>query len=94
MSRSYKHSPVVTDGRPHSTQESKKMANKKIRHTEDLPMRQRGAYKKFYCSYDIHDYISRWTWEDAIADWEAGILRGFDSLKELRRYWEKWMYRK
>lgn len=59
MSRSYKKSPVFTDGSAGSTKRSKRFANKKVRHTDfdDLPRKGNG-YKKVFESYDIHDYIT------------------------------------
>ena len=56
MSRSYKHSPVVTDGHSGTTKEMKRYANKATRNTDfdELPLKGKG-YKKVFCSYDIHD---------------------------------------
>ena len=68
MSRSYKKNPYCTDGSPHTTKESKKFANKKVRNYEDIP--NGSAYKKVSESWDIHDYVSNRTWEEAQADWE------------------------
>ena len=71
MSRSYKKSPVYTDGNAGTTKESKRFANKKVRHTDfdDLPKKGKG-YKKCYESWDIHDFVSYYTKEDCIKDWE------------------------
>lgn len=70
MSRSYKR-PFITDGSrgSRSGRSMKSFANKKVRHTEDLPTRQRGAYKKCFCSYDICDYKWEYTLDKAIEDW-------------------------
>lgn len=91
MSRSYKKNPYCTDGSPKTTQESKKFANKKVRNTKDLP--NGGAYKKVFESYDIHDFIDRWTWEEAKALWERGdnqYLRNlYPTLKDFYRHWLK-----
>ncbi len=96
MSRSYKRCPVYTDGNPGTTKESKKFANKKVRNTEDMP--NGGAYKKVYESYDIHDYIVRWTWDEAKAEWERGdneyLRKRYPTLKEFYRYWLKCCKRK
>lgn len=72
MSRSYKK-PVITDGskgRKGRGRSMKSFANRKIRNIDDLPTRERGAYKKFFCSYDICDYKWRYSIDDAIGDWE------------------------
>lgn len=91
MSRSYKKNPYYTDGSPGTTQESKKFANKKVRNTEDIP--NGGAYKKVSESWDIHDFVDRWTWEEAKALWERGdnqYLRDcYPTLKDFYRYWLK-----
>lgn len=110
MSRSYKRSPIVTDGSPHTTKESKKFANKRVRNTdfEDLPTKGK-SYKKYYETYDIHDYKERQTKEEAIKDWESkkkqkeqginnykwGIRIDFEETKEeIIKRWEKWFRRK
>lgn len=67
MSRSYRHSPCITDGHVKTTKENKRIANSKVRHKKDLY--NGSAYKKLSCSYDIHDYISYWPKKDAIKAW-------------------------
>lgn len=71
ISRSYKHNPVYTDGHAGSTKESKRFANKKVRHTDfdELPRKGNG-YKKVFESYDIHDYISYYTKQQWIDHYE------------------------
>ena len=98
MSRSYKRNPVCTDGKPHSTQESKKFANKRVRNTDfdDLPRKGKG-YKKVYESYDIHDWRNRWTEEEAKKDWERSRKRHYwfnKTFKEYMNYWAKCCKRK
>jgi hypothetical protein len=92
MSRSYKKSPCFTDGSPGVTKEKKRIANKKVRNTEDLPTRGK-AYKKVSDSYDIHDYTGRWTWEEAKSEWEREVntylKRKYPTLKAFYRYWLK-----
>lgn len=107
MSRSYKRSSVSTDGSPHTTKEMKRIANSKVRNSKGTY--NGSSYKKLFCSYDIHDYISRWSKEDAIQKWfeeEADILNGIISFKYsyhnkyktlknfLNRRWAKWYKRK
>ena len=74
MSRSYKKNPVCTDGSPHTTKESKKFANKKVRRHEDIP--NGSAYKKVSDSYDIHDYIFSRTWKEAKEDLSEQCTNG------------------
>lgn len=66
MSRSIKKNPVVKDG--DSGTFGKKLANKKVRRTDDVPMKGKG-YRKVFNSWEIHDYSSRWTKEEAIEMW-------------------------
>ena len=56
MSRSYKKPYIKQDG----TKWAKRLANKRVRHTEDVG--NYGSYKKVFCSYDISDY--RFYWDD------------------------------
>ncbi len=91
MSRSYKKHPYVTDGTAGSTKRRKRRANKVVRNNENLP--NGSAYKKAYETWDIHDYISRWTWEEAKEAWERGdneyLKKHYPTLKEYYRYWLK-----
>jgi len=98
MSRSYKHNPYCTDGHPGTTKESKRFANKKVRNTdlEELPPKGK-SYKKISESYDIHDWINRWTKEEAIKNWEEAKERRYwaeKSFEEYMNYWEKCCKRK
>lgn len=95
MSRSRKKSPIHTDGSPGTTKESKRYANKKVRNTEDLP--QHGGYKKAFESYEIHDFVIRYPWEEVKQEWESGdeyYRDKYSTLQELRRHWEKYYYSK
>lgn len=91
MSRSYRKEPVVTDGKTKITQESKKFANKTVRNKEDVPTKGSG-YKKASESYNIHDFVTRWTWEEAKADYESEngnkyLKKRYPTLKEYYRWW-------
>ena len=100
MSRSYKKSPVYTDGSPGTTKEWKRIAQKKVRKCNDLPMKG-NAYKKVFESYYIHDYIEYRTWEDAkryyeliIAERDPSfrryyVCKRFPTMKEYYRSWLK-----
>ncbi len=99
MSRSYKKHPVCTDGHPHSTQESKKFANKKVRNTDfaELPLKGKG-YRKVFESYDIHDWKNRMTREEWIEAYYKGnrFRRPADyyTLEEWIKEWDKDFKRK
>ena len=66
VSRSVKKNPVVKDYDSGSF--GKRLANKRVRRTEEVPMKGKG-YRKIFESYNIHDYISYWTKEEAIETW-------------------------
>lgn len=97
MSRSYKKSPWYTDGGAGGPKSSKREANKKIRHLDfdELPMKGK-TFKKYYCSYDIHDYKSLWTYNEAVKDWESKECYHdrYDSFDEYIKHWAKFYKRK
>ena len=66
MNRSYKKTPIVKDNAGGKI--GKRFANKKVRRLKN-ELLKRGEYKKIYESWNINDYISYYTLEDAIADW-------------------------
>jgi len=95
MSRSYKKTPWATDGR-NGRKSWKRIANKTIRKYKN-EIKKGKAYKKLYCSYNIHDYKSRWPWEEAKFKFEENVLYNFKSyktLKEFYSYWHKYYRRK
>lgn len=68
MSRSFKKTPVVKDGR--SGKAGKKFANRKVRrYKHDLPNGK--AYQKVFNSYDIHDYVNYYSYQSFKKDEEA-----------------------
>lgn len=70
MSRSYKRIPICKDNnRAGAAKTAKHFANSKVRkyQDEDIAVHTRSFFKKISDSYDIHDYISYWTKEDAIS---------------------------
>jgi hypothetical protein len=93
MSRSYKQNPVLTDGSPHSTKKSKKFANKSVRNTEleELPLKGNG-YKKIFESYNIHDWITRYTKQD----WADNYFKHkYEyTFKQYMKLWERYYKRK
>ena len=122
MSRSYKKNPYCTDGHRHSTKETKQIANRCVRRRNkritlgyltresryrDILTLDGMSYKKFFCSYDIHDYISRWTKAEAICEWEHPHWQyweygdkwwhtwdDYETKEDMEQYWAKWYRRK
>lgn len=95
MSRSYKKRPFCTDGHRKSTQKSKKCANKVVKHyKKGLP--NGSAYKKLFCSYDIHDYINRWSWKEARQEYLNNDFwqEEYPTLKQFYQFWKKYYKRK
>ena len=100
MSRSYKKSPVCTDGRVGTTKEMKNFANKKIRKKkvdEEIP--RGGAYKKYSESWDIHDYVTMETWAEAKNWYEKNqenpyIKKYYPTIKHFYRNWRKYYMNK
>lgn len=105
MSRSYKKNPICTD-RPHGAKYWKRRANKKVRKYNKI-FNNGNSYKKLYCSYDIHDYVSRYTKAEAIHDyfysvWYSSKEQCFISTYEeyenvdqyLNKNWKKYYFRK
>lgn len=98
MSRSYKKNPIYTDGRTPTPKKNKRIANKRVRKSLNLP--NGNAYKKVFETYDIHDYISRWTWENAKFEYSHPDRHGFawqekySTLKDFYRYWQKYYFSK
>lgn len=98
MSRSYKKTPYITDGVAKHTSQRKKLANKKVRRNIKKLFKKGKNYKKIYDSYDIHDWISRWTWEEAKKEYETNPWprwkEKYPTLKDFYNYWKKYYYRK
>lgn len=91
MSRSYKKHPRVKDA---ANKGMKKFANKKVRHTKNIPNGK--AYKKVFESYDISDWCWIWTKEEAIKEWYENnwIREHYETLEKYLMYWEKCTKRK
>lgn len=97
MSRSYKKSPVCTDGKARSTSRTKKYANKIVRRCdEEIP--NGNFYKRLFCSYEIHDFITRQTWEEAKENYETAEdyikNRYLDKEDFYNKHWAKYYKRK
>ena len=102
MSRSYKKSPICSD-RPNGAKYWKRIGNKKARKSKDNFPKGR-KYRRVYNSWEIHDYISRWTKKEALEYYNhAGYFYNgkwycafdFKDEKEfLNKYWKKYYRRK
>lgn len=92
MSRSYRHLPIITDGKRKVTKRMKRYANKTVRqHNAEISNGK--EYKKLYCSYNIHDYVCYWPWSKAKQEWKEGknswLTENFPTLKQFYLYWKK-----
>ena len=94
MSRSYKHTPVHSDYTRNGTKQAKRRANHKVRRSFDIPSGK--AYRKFSEPWDIHDYISYWTQEDAIDTYTRfQNIYGDQTLEQyINKIWKKYYFRK
>jgi len=83
MSRSYKKEPVTKDNQRGGARYGKRRSAHRLRRVSidtELPTRERKFFTKYFGDmYEIHDFICRWTWEEALA-W-------FESLSEERQDW-------
>lgn len=95
MSRSYKKHPYCTDGHARSTKLSKRYANKAVRNTkyDAIPLKGCG-YKKVYESWDIHDWIERYTRQEWIIRYNNPHIITKKTLAEELNLWEKYYRRK
>lgn len=72
MSRSYKKNPFVKDNNKNSKL-AKQHANRLFRRCSserELIAGKSGLHRKYTESWNIHDYVSRWTKAEAESDWE------------------------
>lgn len=97
MSRSYKKHPYCTDEKAKSTSLSKRYANKVVRKYKHKIANGK-AYKCLFCSYEIHDFIIRWSWKEAKKEYESysntWLTNHCKNLKELYKHWSKYHKRK
>ena len=122
MSRSYKKHPYCTDGRSPTPRQMKSIANRSVRRHNKLVVDgwfaedtryencftlDGKSYKKWFCSYDIHDYINRWTKAQAIHEWEHPHWHywartdtwwhawdDYKTREDMEQYWAKYYRRK
>lgn len=97
MSRSYKRHPISKDGGSRK-KELKRFANKAVRNYEDMPSRSKKAYRKVSCSWNIADYVSRYTLEEAIEYYYKNnskwFRKAYPTLEDYIQEWKKWYLRK
>lgn len=72
MSRSYKKTPIIKDNGG-GKKFAKKIANKRIRTKlkQDIEIGNGNEFKKHSESWDIADYVSRYTEHEAIEDYNT-----------------------
>ena len=98
MSRSYKKAPICKDNG--IGKNAKRLANKVVRRAkiENLKTGKSNSYRKQSNSYNIHDYVSYWSREEAIKNYEedkCGRWQSmFPTLEEFLNYWAKCCQRK
>ena len=97
MGKSYKKTPIIKENGS-SKKQMKTIANKSVRSKLkdlDFEIANGNAYKKEYESYDIADYIYRWTRKDAIEAYnDESWIREKYTFDEWINVWEKQMHRK
>lgn len=102
MSRSYKRNPIIKDNGK-SKKFAKRLATRKIRHLnnkfeDEVPSGK--AYKKYFESWFIADYVCRWSEQDAInyynkklAEASLGeddqVIRDYPTLEDFLAWWRK-----
>ncbi len=90
MSRSYKKHPYIVNG--DMAKFGKKFANKRVRSlTVDEENLKGSSYKKLYEQYDIREFVSYWSWEEALAYYRKHpeLYKNCKTEKDFYRYWYK-----
>lgn len=97
MGKSYKKTPIIKDNGS-SKKQMKTIANKAVRSKlkdPDFEIANGNAYKKEYDSYDIADYVCRWTKKAAISSYyKNDILQEKYTLNEWIIKWKKSVMKK
>lgn len=73
MSRSYRKTPILKET---GKKKKRTLANRKVRRKLNNPnyeLADGRAYKKVFESWDISDYVTRLTLNEAIEDWYASV---------------------
>ena len=84
MSRSYKKNPITKDGR--SGVVGKTFANRRVRRLK-ISISNGKSYRMYFNPYNVHDYISRYTWEDQKAYNESEELAYLNGATEERLWY-------
>ena len=102
MSRSYKKHPISKDNTK-SSHECKKKASRRWRRAPES-VKTKSKWNKHTNSWDIHDYIYRYTRQDAIKAWydeetdhemHPYLHKKYGTLENyLNRNWKKYYVRK
>lgn len=99
MSRSYRKKPILKDG-GNSSKKEKRKANQSVRRKySEIDFPKKGNYyRRLYPQWDINDWISFWTLEEAIKDYETDKYgywhEKYKTLDSFIAYWYKTMKRK
>jgi len=109
MGKSIKKNPIIKDGGD-SKKEAKKLANHTVRQKlksldDENTIASGNAYKKVYNSWNITDFKSRWTEQDAIDYYNNQVTRSggpmrdlflkkYPTLEKWLNHWKKTMLRK
>ena len=110
MSRSYKRNPVVKDKNSKWTKQHANRLFRRCNSERDLISGKSGLHRKYTESWNIHDYVSRWTKAEAESGWEYEELlikngmvhdrnnirwhRIYRTKKRFMNYWAKCSKRK
>ena len=107
MSNSYKKNPIIKEnGKSKKTQ--KQIANRTVRRKikgDGLELSDGNSYKKVYNSWNIADFVSRWTEKEATQYYYEVINKNspyyspktaerFPTLEKFLAHWKKLMLRK
>lgn len=111
MSRSYRKNPIIKDNKKGS-KTAKSHANRHFRRcslNEELRIGKSTVHRKFTESWNIHDYVSRWTRSKAEKEWEymqfmkrngitsyrySYFMEKFKTKESFMNYWAKCARRK
>lgn len=85
MSRSYKKNPIykyAPSSKRKGAKKAKRMANKKVRRVFCIDGKY---YRRLTNPWDIHDIVSRWTWEECVEQHYRLM-----TIREVNLDWNNW----
>lgn len=87
MSRSFKKEPVVKDD---NDKRMKRLANKRVRQS-NTGLSKGNKHKHLSQSYDIADYNKRWTFKDAVYQYQndESFRSQFESYDDFVNYYNR-----